>query len=323
MEKDFFQISESRLKSYLDDFQLNLYIKLGASKFVKFANAGDEDSKDKVDNYIEKGVSVFYLDREGFEKIYNQVQSNISDNIEKLDSLEDKPEEMVDTVLDAIEEVKTLVRNMGLSEAKFEIVDQAVKGVLKTCQSVETLEALLEILNSKDGYIKEHGMACSYISTSVLKSLDWNTEDIEKKIIMSSIFQNVSLETEEHARIFTLEDPNFTSLDEFEQDLVRNHPFLSAELVTGDHFFSNDVEKLIRVHHELPNGKGFPKKDQTKQPSQLEALMIISSFFAHQLIIKGKDGDLKIIAQELNEYFNDGVFKKNYQSMLDTFTKTK
>ncbi len=299
----------------------DVFIRLSKKKYVKIINEGESESFGVIEKYIKKGIDYIFLENQKYESFETQAVESLFEKFEqKIDS--SSKEELTGIVLDSIEAIQGMVKNLGVSERTVELIDKVVKSTELMITKGGNLTDLLSLLNSREGYIKDHGYLCSYVACSIAERMSWKTEGIWKKIITASLFQNISLDENEFAMIYDLNSKEYKELEDRIQSKIKLHPQDSVKILSNaEGSFSEDVRKMIQNHHEFPDGSGYPRGLDSTNVSPLEALFIIATNFSHSLVM-AKDIELvNILAQDYNEKYNMGNYKKPYQGFLKAFVK--
>lgn len=315
----FYQIHHERLESYLAKESVDVYVKLSKSKFVKIADRSNVDGIEIIQEYLKKGIRIFYLSEVDFKNYHSFLENEFDASINAINESELFDDEVLDRSLNSIEDIKDLLINFGVTESTVARVDLVANQTLKSFEKIATFEALLELLNSRDGFLKEQPYLCTYIVTTIASQMEWCNLPLIKKIITASMFQNISLETESQAKILNRDELENSGLEEFEKELILNHCFLSSELASEDsEVFGDEVRKLIRYHHALPEGRGFPEESESRTLSPLEAIFNLSVQLSSKILIESQS-DPYICVQQLNELCGEGPFQKMYPLFLEAF----
>lgn len=299
----------------------DIFIQLAKMKYVKIVSAGADDGFEVIKKYISKGVEYIYIMRADYEEFEGKSLQALNQKYEEVKETAPK-EEVFDVVLESIASVQDYVRNLGVNERTIENIENVVKMTEETITKNDKLADLLELLNSKDGFIKDHSYLTCYIACSIADRMSWQSEGIWKNIILASLFQNITLEDNEQAKIVSLESEEFKSLSQNDQTKVRMHPQDAAKLLeSASDYFSEDTRKMIQNHHEQPDGSGFPRGLDGTKVSLLEGLFILATNFSRDLIISGSLDNIMIMVQEYNERYNKSSYKRPYQGFLSAFSK--
>lgn len=299
----------------------DIYVRLAKMKYVKIVSSGADDSFEVVEKYIAKGIEFIYMKRADYEEFETNSLEALRDKYEKIKK--DAPiEEVVEVVLDSIASLQDCVRNLGINEKTIESIENVVSMTEETIKKNEKLGDLLNLLNSKNGFIKDHSYLTSYIACSIAERMSWQSEGIWKNIILASLFQNISLESNEMAKIVSLDSEEFKALDDNDQTKVRMHPQDAAKMLeAASDYFPEDTRKMIQNHQEQPDSSGFPRGLDSTKVSLLEAVFIISTNFSRDMLLSGSLENMMIMLQEYNERFNKSSYKRPYQGFLSAFSK--
>jgi hypothetical protein len=300
----------------------DIYVRLAKMKYVKIVRSGELGSFEIVEKYIAKGVEFIFMKRGDYEEFEKSSLEALLDKFEKIK--EEAPiDEVVEVVLDSIASVQDYIRNLGINERTIESIENVVSMTEETIKKNENIGGLLKLLNSKNGFIKDHSYLSCYIACSVVNRMTWQSVGILKSIILASLFQNISLESDELAKIVDLGSEEFKALNERDQTKVRMHSQDAVKMLeAGNDYFPEDTRKMIQNHHEQPNGSGFPRGLDSKQVSLLEGLFIISTNFSRDILVLGPLVNMMTLLQEYNERFNKSTYKRPYQGFLKAFSKT-
>ena len=101
---------------------------------------------------------------------------------------------------------------------------------------------------------------------------------------------------------------------------IAEHPVASALYLHNISELFDDSKKIIREHHELPNGDGYPKKLTATQIAPLSCLFIISQNITFCLIRNNFSKDrLKDYLYNAEAEINQGNFEKFFKLAKDIF----
>ncbi len=313
------QLSILKLKIFLLKRPLDLYIRLSENKFVKVASKENPNALETLDSYAQKGLNSLYVRVEDFNSLMVDIESNINQNLKRFDDYS-SINDQYDGISDLLEDTKSLVVNLGINEATCLHVDNLVKKTIFSFSKWDSIQTLSELLFKKGDYIKSQAVLSSFIASTVLRNIDWCSEAILRKVVMASLFQNICLDKDIQARIYDRNSEEFKSLEPFDRDKVLLHSQKAAKLLDYGEFTGFEVAAMVKNHHELPGGGGFPRgQGASMNLSPLEGIFIISSYFSHLILTSESKFDLNRGIQDLNEIFYEGSFKKCYEYFLKTF----
>lgn len=316
MQEKYAKISIDDIPEFFRAKPFNIYLKLGNAKFVKIINADDEGFEDTLEDYHSRGVNFLYCESEVYDEVLSSIEGKVDSGLE-LASISESLEERYQGLDDALKGIKGMIHNLGITEGVQKKADSLINLTLEESEKNTRLEILLEILEQKKGFISKQGFLTSYIVISMVEEMDWATSAVKRKLVTASLFQNIALETDDQAKIYNLNSPEYSELDDFSKELVTKHPNLGADLVQAPGFGGEEVQKLIKNHHEIPIAGGFPGRISAHNVPILDACFILAGYYSTLVLIKEENKeDYTITAQTLNEEFSIGGFKRAFTALL-------
>ena len=314
------QLSILKLKIFLAKRPLDLYVRLSENKYVKVSSKDNPNAGETLDSYSQKGLNSLYVRIEDFNELMVDIEANIHQNNSKFDDYSSMNEQY-DGITDLLEDTKSIVINLGINEATCKHVDNLVQKTIYSFSKWDSIQTLSELLFKKDDYIKSHAVLCSFISSTVLRNIDWCTEAILRKVVMASLFQNIFLDKDIQAKIYNRNSEEFHNLESFDRDKVLLHTHKAAKLLDYGEFTGFEVASMVKNHHELPGEGGFPRgQGAGAKLAPLEGIFVISTYFSHTVLTcEEKNFDINRGIQDLNEIFYEGNFKKSYEYFLKVF----
>lgn len=299
--------------------RLNVFIKLSDVKFVKIIEEEDDDPKEIVEKYARKGITHLFLETESYESFMKNISKKLTDVL--AGSVKDVGKTL-DAQMNSVDAIHEGLRNLGVSAEAMELAEKSVGATLKVLKKSPNLSVLLNQMMKNKNYIYELSMINSYLSTAIAKETDWASEKTYDKLAMASLIMDISLESEDLAKIISLDSPEFKNLSQEFQDEVADHPHASVKLLDEAEDFSSDCRNIILEHHELPEGKGFPRKLNQTKISPLSCIMIISQHYARTVLLEGHSAEvIDKIKIEISKDFNKGNFKKPCAGFLKAIEK--
>jgi putative nucleotidyltransferase with HDIG domain len=116
----------------------------------------------------------------------------------------------------------------------------------------DTLQAFAAAIDAKDVYTRHHSQRVAKYSVAIARELGWNEHDIEGIYVAGYLHDVgklvISNELLNKKTPFTPE----------EMEEMRKHSLLSYKIISHIKFPWKDVEKIVKHHHERPDGKGYP-----------------------------------------------------------------
>ena len=316
MKKEYAKLNIDDISELFKEEPFDIFIRLGDSKFVKIINFNDNAFEVTLENYQRRGVNYLYCKYDKYQQVLSSLERKIDDALEDANSAT-SIDETFSGLSNSMMGLKGMITNIGITPVTQKKTENLVNATLKESEKDTKLEVLLELLDQKPGFISKQGLLTSYLVVSMIDEMDWTTEAVKKKLVTASLFQNITLDTDEQAMVTLTASEDFNKLDDYSKDLVKNHPHLGAELVHSPGFGGEEVQKLIKNHHEIPVMGGFPGRVSAHNISIMDSCFIIASHFATTALKKEViRNNYAIVAQSLNEDFSVGGFKRGYQALL-------
>ena len=295
---------------------VDTYIKIGAEKFIKIVNRGDDVPEEILEHITKKGVRFFYVKKVDFKECYRSIAESLSGRLSTKKGVEGSLTEQ----FTSIENVHAALKSLGVSEEVLEIADETVEIAKQTIKEQANLPAFLKEFLKNENYISELSTLTSYLAISCLSELPWGNPKNFTKFALASIIQDVALNDEELAKICHLDSEEFKNLSEEDKTKVVEHPSKAVEILDHLEGMDQDIKDIVMQHHERPQGKGFPWGLKDNEINPLSNLYIICHEYAHRIIIGGLNlANMKKIDQDFREMFSSGNYAKPYKAFLEVF----
>lgn len=168
---------------------------------------------------------------------------------------------------------------------------------------LETINAMMSIIEVKDPYTIGHAKRVMDLSTQLAKYMKLNSKDIEQ-IKIAAILHDIG-------KIGIPDDilNKDSGLTAMEYEVVKTHPEIGLKILNEISDF-NDVSELMYHHHERYDGKGYPngfKGDEIRFGAQIiqitDAYDAMTSERAYRKPFD-KDKALSIIESERGQQFH-------------------
>ena len=269
-------IKETYSLIFLD---INLKNRNGA-EVVKFLSDSPKNPNNKCPIFIVSGIiSAIFA-----ERFQNRFAGIIVKPFEH-DLVKQMTEEILGIKKPAsILEMPTDEISVSKCELPFPIVqlEARVEKILdnvKKSPRLKNLFAQMKVDRNQDAYLVNHVGILINIATAICVTLEWNTDKTLEKFVYAAYLHDIALaQRTDLARIagmVELEKLEGT-LSAQEYKFVLEHPNIAANTIAEFNDIPPDVEVMVRQHHELPKGDGFPAKLTHQKIAPLTAVFIIS-----------------------------------------------
>lgn len=275
----------------LDGINKDLYIKLGAEKYIKIFSEDDNTNLLDIKKYKEKGIQYLYVKRGTAMWVINQIQKQINIFLKAnnfrfvLRGASDSPEKRFEQKILRIDDEVHV-------DADFkQTIDKAIENIRAIVEKEPKVENVLAQLKKHEpayAFFTQKMNLTSVISCTLAKQLDWISKTTMDKLVYASVLCDITLAVRpELLKIQSLvefEKIKHTLSDE-DQKVFLSHPKDGANLIKR--YFTGappETDSLAYQHHEQPDGHGFPMSLRAERLSPLSALFIVANDFAYYFL---------------------------------------
>lgn len=283
----------------------DIYIKLGANKYLKILHAGDTFSKERIDKYKnEKKIDSLYFnnaDRRKFIQYNNFLAKKLIDN--KAVPVFNKVNQLKNVSEKYIAEVFTV----GI---KPQVIDQGREVCETVFQLIESQDELYSVLRSFQNFdpsAYSHAFLVTLYATAIIKQFEWQSKTTIETTAMACMFHDIGkmLLPKEFLEI----RPHDMTPEQLEQ--YKQHPELGLQIIQSNRAINNSVKQIILQHHEAYDGTGFPYEKKGNKILTLANIVCLVDDFVHIMM------DYKLQPTEaLRKILTDKAGVKRYNSIL-------
>lgn len=249
---------------YLMNFSpCDVYIKLikkTGDEYVKRLNYGENFTKEDLTKYESLGLSEFYILRSEYEDFMNALFNQTLDNLKKARTVEGSIEVLADSYTVSAD----IMRDVGITPGCLAMVDQSIHMMKNQIQKTDKLGIFLKkLLDDKMSYPYRHSYLICALSHTLLPKMDWCSGDqrnvLFEKLCMASFFHDVYLDDERLIKVSDSTELKKGGFTPREVDAINNHANKAALLVQSYPKLPQGVDVIIKQHHGVLNGVGFPE----------------------------------------------------------------
>jgi response regulator RpfG family c-di-GMP phosphodiesterase len=204
-----------------------------------------------------------------------------------------------------------------LEQRVSKILDQVRKS-----SNMKQLFSQLKIDRSESQYNLTHVGMIINISTAICMELEWSSDKTLEKFVYAAYLHDMAIsDRPEFAKLNTFEslEDKRNELTAEEYKIILEHPNIAGNTVVGMREIPADVEAMLRQHHELPNGKGYPSKCTHQKITPLTSVFIV----AHDLtefILNNQKWTLNDYVEKSRGHFPGANFIKIFKALGDIKT---
>jgi hypothetical protein len=170
----------------------------------------------------------------------------------------------------------------------------------------------LEISRSEDSYLSEHIEVLTVVCTMLARAMNWVSDASLEKFVYAAylhdapLFQTPRLVQIADAMEFDLVK---TQMSQSEIDLFLLAPKEAARLAEDDPTAPPDVEGMLLMQKELPDGSGFPRGLKHTKITPMASLFIVAHALTDE-IMKNPNWNVADWAERVRHKFRGGHFDK-------------
>jgi len=297
-----------------------VYLKLGDEKYIKVKNANDSSTAE-IQKYVEKGNTKFYMKREVFLGFMESV--TIAQNKKLLTA----PASItnIDICGDSLEIMQDSLVQLGLTPDQLLLINTTIETCIDILESEESLKEHLQVFLKGRGYFVSHSLTAGHISYLLANKLGMGQDSIVNKLLYSSVLHDVLLADSELCQVYKIDTDEFNALSLNNRKLIKSHAIECAKLLETSDKIPSDVLTIVREHHELPNGEGFPRGVGESNIFGLSLIFIASLHIADHLFHHGHSPQsLDLMLCKLTDLgFQSGHSAKIYNEIEKIVEKAK
>lgn len=319
VDSDFCAIAPLMLM-YSSSTNADVYTKTDDGQYVILFNKEKEVSAESVQEFISRGMKKFFILSSaradfydfylGFlgNKKYNYNQKTEGGNLQI-------QQQVLAMTLDRI-------KDLGADEKLVGIAKRNIENNLELINNSNSLKKLLTKIIGKGEVGFEHCMSSGMIAQMILKKLNWKSTDTQYKLSLAAFFHDLFVPS------FDKDIQELEAMGKLNPDTIKDrfpefytHPAKAAEFLDKLPDTPPDTGQIIADHHELPRGKGFPKKLFGGRTAPLGCVFNTAHYFCMSLYQYGwnKNG-IRITFSDMDTFFKDGNYEKPYKALKALFS---
>lgn len=281
------------------DIEMDVFIRLTESKYVKVAHRGGKLPADRIQHYKEKGITQLYIRKEDFNRViaFNIKLSKLVAGSSTIDK-EKKQRFMTHTAEVILE--NTFVN--GVDEKSFgEAKDFLITGMGLLTEDEQTFD-LISILNSHSDHLYAHSLGVSIYSVMIAKSMGWNSSAALFKLSFGGLMHDIGKKEIDPAIL----EKSRATLSYKERQILEAHAVRGKEILESLKSAPSEVVAIAFEHHENYLGQGYPRQISKNNIHPMARIVAVTNEFCNYAL-KGPN--------------NPGVSAEKALSLMDSFKK--
>jgi len=286
----------------------DLYLKISDEKFIQVAKQGNDDLNSIIDHYKAKGIDHLYLKEFDYTRYLETAKEIIMASTEDQRNKRDQKVTTVQIFDFAFQISREQLSTIGVTRIQEEIVHSAMANLIEEIKEDKKLFSMVKDFFDTKNYMSEHSLLIIYLSSMILKKMGWSNEQTLTQVIYAGFFHDIFI-PEDLARV---QDINLLTT-QTHKDKVLQHISNAAKLLESIKGLNNDAHRMIKEHHEKPDGTGFPHGLKANQLPPLSCVFITAHYIVDYLYDNEfETKNLTTFIQDMQDVWDQGNFKRVY-----------
>jgi HD-GYP domain-containing protein (c-di-GMP phosphodiesterase class II) len=278
-----------------------LFLRLPSGKYSRVVKAGEEVPRERVENYLKKGLHTVFLKVSEQENYLSHCDRMARDMLKNPSvSIDMKVHQMVQHG----EHTLRFLKRHGLRESQLLHASAFVAQIHELVAQADLRKHSVFKAFMTNLAALEHGTATSIVAA--LAATHLKVQPSVQSLGIASLFHDIGLL---HLPP-ELQDEDESKMSPQQLETFRAHPVLGAQILRSVPQFDAMAALAVEHHHVRLNGKGFPTLPGGAKASPLAEMVGISEEFA-RLISRAKDQPrlepLKVMEAEVFSGFSRPV----------------
>jgi len=289
----------------------DIYAKLSDVKYLKIFLQGDVFDKDDFKKYTEqKKIEYMYLREDSCQLFIHKYVYQIDEFIKNHQP--PTQEQLTSMNMVAYESVQELTNVLGFNKDVQQLAKSHVQMTVQFMDKKPNLNRLLaKLKNQKGKYLADHSFLLSYIACGISTHLQWGSDTTFFKLSLAAFLHDVAITDDKLAACTTVAEAKALGTSEKDLNIFKNHPTIAGDMVRKMSEIPPDVDAIISQHHELPDGKGFPRAIGANYISPLSTVFIVAHDMVKHIFFPPPEGfDLTTYLASAQERFQHSNFRR-------------
>lgn len=291
--------------SYFD-----VYVRLNSGRYIKILKAGDSFDIKRVQEYLGKGITHFYIKREAQEVFLQYCDSLTGIILHKKEFAEDIK---VRQVANYGKETMDFLISRGIDAATIQTAQQFVKHANSLVKQLKPPKNPVLKMFLANATLCDHGTGISMLVGMMLDSLGFKDEKVISSLTLAAFLHDIGLV----GKPPKLLEEDEEAMSEEELKIYCQHPIEGSEKAKTIRLINPIIPATILEHHERRTGGGFPNALGAGAISQISEVVAIADTFSRVIKVSQKDPSFDVVRHLQKFVYNEFSFP-----VIDAFQKT-
>lgn len=230
------------------------YLKIGANKYIKIFNAGENFEQERITKYESKFSleHLYFLtsDRSIFITYLNDqtekmLKSSLYSSAQKLEMTKSLVDQFVDEVY-----------TVGIDRPMLLEAKRMTGNIYDMVKRDQSISQYIERMERDNPEQVTDQMLAALFSSLIVSRLSWGSKSTAEKVVMGALLSEIGT-----LRLpATIRNKSPEQLTEAEKVEWKRHPQHGVDMLDSCHGIPEAVKQIVYQHHEYINGTGFPNK---------------------------------------------------------------
>lgn len=256
-----------------NQIDFDLFIRLGAKKFIKIANNGQKLESERIHTYREKGLQYLYVKKEDFNKV-------VHFNLQITHLLKDAKNISVEKKMNFMKYAgEVLLEDCFINGVAQDAVNDAkdlMDSTMEVLSQSDDMMDMLSMFSSITDPFYAHSVCTAMYAVLIAKELGTVSEKEMQHLATAGLFHDIGKRELDRS----LFEKSRFQLTPVERKAVESHVIRSREILESIPDISPVVLRLVFEHHEDEIGLGFPQGLKGHQLHHLSRILIVANKFS-------------------------------------------
>lgn len=292
----------------IGSLEADVFIKLSDDKYVRIFKNGDRIEQVDIQKYADRKIKYLYVRAEDGDRVL----SRILENLPKLtQEAEASPEIGLQLATHSLNIIKDFSTQVGFTPETKALAKAAVTMTIRAIEQNAHLKKLANIFDiSPDNYVPAHSTATLYVACGIAQAMDTADEPTYFQLSMAAFLHDLPLENSQLAQIQSMADLSLVreQYTDAEVQGYLDHPDQAAKFASELKDVPPSVAEILRQHHELPDGSGFPGGLKADKIHPLTAIFRIAHLIVDDYSANPGERNIQAFLKRLPDSYRQGRY---------------
>jgi putative nucleotidyltransferase with HDIG domain len=295
-----------------------LFLKISDDKFIKIYHEGTVFSLSEIDKLRIKNISKLYVQNQDFNELVADLKKRLMNDF-LIGSLAGKEVEALQ--LSAITQtlITKSIKSIGFSAETQALASHNITLIQKLIETTEAIPNVFSLIESGEHeYGATHSLLISFILADMCKKIQFSNEHALQYLTLAAFYHDIGL-----SESFIFNETHYSKaalhnspINKESTKIFLDHVQEAMATLSNWEYCPEEVLRIIKEHHEQPDGEGFPNKLQPSEIGELSACFIVAHEIAELMLAhKNKPTALRFL-MDLEKFYEPQPYRKMYLAGL-------